>query len=174
MHFGMSSSPYDDVPFPELSSLPFRKGDPPGAIWGFYESLKSPNDGQPDELGSLNLLTPKRILRASREEIQLGRVVSLNWPLQKPIPAGWQRLSFQHKIVKWPGRPVIDDEITMKFAFLFYLKQLSLFLHCPAHRVARNGIPSVIGDIIKQVRSNMTGAILDKSLIKFLCRTILQ
>lgn len=116
-----TQSPYDDVIFPALSSLPFRKGDPPGAIWGFYESLRQENSesGPPDELGSLNLLTPNRILRASREEIQIGRVVSLNWPLQKPNPAGYQRLSFQHKILKKPAKHVFDDEISTKFVLIF-------------------------------------------------------
>jgi hypothetical protein len=109
-------SPFDDVQFPPLLSLPFRTGDPPGAIWGFYESLSDSESkaSKPDELGALNLLTPTRILKASREEIQLGKVVSLNWPLQKPQPAGYHRRSMEHKVFKWPGKYVVDDEIVMK------------------------------------------------------------
>ncbi|KAF8576263.1 hypothetical protein K439DRAFT_1397459 [Ramaria rubella] len=113
----MAASPFDDVAFPALTDLPFRAGDPPCAIWGFYESLIEPkSEAQTtvkDELGALNLLTPARILRASREEIQLGRVVSLNWPLQKPSPPRYNRREFEHKVYRWPGRHVIDDEIIM-------------------------------------------------------------
>ncbi|HEV7735892.1 MAG TPA: hypothetical protein VGO47_00730, partial [Chlamydiales bacterium] len=79
---------------------------------GFYESIAGSD--KPDELGALNLLTPKRILRGSKEEIQQGRVVSLNWPLQLPIIAGYGRKNFSHRAFKKPDRYVIDDEVFMK------------------------------------------------------------
>lgn len=105
-------SHYDNVQYPALSDLPFRKGDPPGAIWGFYESLSG--SSVPDELGAVNLLTPNRILEASKE-IQIGKVVSLNWPLQKPYPAGLNRKSLEHSVFQWKdGRHIIDDEIHIK------------------------------------------------------------
>ncbi|TFK44199.1 putative cyclase-domain-containing protein [Crucibulum laeve] len=108
-----AKSAFDEVQFPEFSTLPFRDGDPEGAIWGFYEYISHAPPSFRDELGSLNLLTPARILKASQHEIQLGKVISLNWALQKPFPAGYQRKSFQHRVFKWPGRFIIDDEIQM-------------------------------------------------------------
>ncbi|GJJ16309.1 hypothetical protein Clacol_010606 [Clathrus columnatus] len=150
----LTTSPYDDVQFPPFSSLPFRKGDPTGAIWGFYESLVtggSPTDEeQPlDELGSLNLLTPNRILRASREEIQLGRVVSLNWPLQKPAPAGYQRHTFEHKIVKWPGKTILDDEIRQFYNDLSWNEIVDdMNVPLSVDKPLRNGIHKFQGRIV--------------------------
>ncbi|KAK7472507.1 hypothetical protein VKT23_000622 [Stygiomarasmius scandens] len=105
-----SPSPFDSVRFPQLDELPFQKGNPEGSIWGFYESISGAS--QPDELGSLNLLTPKRILRA-KEEIQNGKVCSLNWELHKPDPTGYRRMGLRHRVFKWPQRYVCDDEIQM-------------------------------------------------------------
>ncbi|THV05096.1 hypothetical protein K435DRAFT_826597 [Dendrothele bispora CBS 962.96] len=105
-----SPSPFDDVRFPELDELPFQKGSPEGSIWGFYESISGAS--KPDELGSLNLLTPRRILQA-KDEIKIGKVCSLNWVLQKPSPAGFRRMGLQHRVFKWPQRYVCDDEIQM-------------------------------------------------------------
>lgn len=39
--------------------------------------------------------------------------MSLNWPLQKPSPAGYQRRTFEHRVFRWEGRHVVDDEIWM-------------------------------------------------------------
>jgi len=105
-----SKSPFDTVQFPSLSLLPFREGDPDGAIWGFYEHISNAPPGHKDELGALNLLTPSRILKAAQNEIEYGRVCSLNWPLQKPHSA---RRPFEHNVFRWPGRFVIDDQISM-------------------------------------------------------------
>ena len=51
--------------FPSFDELPYRKGDPGKAIWGFW-----PEDAV------LNLLTPERILEA-KKEITTGQVASL-------------------------------------------------------------------------------------------------
>ncbi|KXN90822.1 hypothetical protein AN958_03476, partial [Leucoagaricus sp. SymC.cos] len=65
-----------------------------------------------DELGALNLLTERRILKASRTEIQAGKVCSLNWAMHKPAPTPFGRKGLKHKIKRWPGpKPIIDDEI---------------------------------------------------------------
>ncbi|KAJ3562248.1 hypothetical protein NP233_g9690 [Leucocoprinus birnbaumii] len=106
----MSESPFDNIKFPGFSELPFRKGDPDKAIWGFYEHVSGSKT--PDELGALNLLTEKRILKASRTEIQTGKVCSLNWAMHKPAPPSFGRKGLEHKIKRWPGpKPIIDDEI---------------------------------------------------------------
>lgn len=93
-----------------------------GAIWGFYEHIRDKEaygapSCEPDSLGSLNLLTPSRILKASRQ-ITVGKAVSLNWALHKPYPAGYSRKALDHRVFKWPTRPgerkhVIDEEIAM-------------------------------------------------------------
>lgn len=83
-----------------------------GAIWGFYEHVAGMTTI--DELGALNLLTEQRILNASRTEIQLGKVCSLNWAMHKPSPTPFTRKGLEHKITKWPGRSFInDDEIAV-------------------------------------------------------------
>ncbi|KAF8187463.1 hypothetical protein BJ912DRAFT_926706 [Pholiota molesta] len=83
------------------------------AIWGFYEHISdSPSK---DELGSLNLLTSSRILRASQTEIQHGRLCSLNWEVHKPFPqdtngAVW---STRCSYARDTGLVCVDDEIYM-------------------------------------------------------------
>ncbi|KAF9568205.1 hypothetical protein CPC08DRAFT_679795 [Agrocybe pediades] len=109
-----ATSPFDDFTFPSFSDLPFRKGDPQGAIWGFYEHLSKSDTI--DELGALNLLTPSRILRASQNEIKTGRVCSLNWEQHKPFPSGYKRQSLDHRVfLKRIDQKtyVVDDEVSM-------------------------------------------------------------
>lgn len=53
---------------PTFESLPLRHGHPPHSAWGLY--------GAEDELGTLNLLTPARVLSA-RSEIIEGLTISL-------------------------------------------------------------------------------------------------
>ncbi|KAH7029351.1 uncharacterized protein B0I36DRAFT_325593 [Microdochium trichocladiopsis] len=57
---------------PPYESLPLRKSDPFVAAWGLY--------GKDDELGTLNRLTPARVVAAARE-IQSGNRVGLDWAL---------------------------------------------------------------------------------------------
>ncbi len=89
-----------------------RSGYTTGAIWGFYEHVAGVTTV--DELGALNLLTEQRILNASRTEIQLGKVCSLNWAMHKPSPTPFTRKGLEHKVTKWPGPKFInDDEIAV-------------------------------------------------------------
>ena len=60
--------------FPTFDELPYRKGDPGKACWGFW-----PED---DQMGMLNLLTPERIVEA-KKEIQTGLVGSLKYVVRK-------------------------------------------------------------------------------------------
>lgn len=53
---------------PTFESLPRCDGHPPHSAWGLY--------GAEDELGTLNLLTPARVLSA-RSEIIEGLTISL-------------------------------------------------------------------------------------------------
>lgn len=107
----MTESPFDNIKFPRFDELPFRKGDPDKAIWGFYEHVSGATT--PDELGALNLLTQQRILKASRTEIQFGKVCSLNWAMHKPTPSKFGRKGLEHKVKGWQEQPrIIDDEIS--------------------------------------------------------------
>lgn len=53
---------------PSFSSLPLRDGDPEASAWGLW--------GSEDELGTLNLLTPEVVAKAS-QEVKTGEVVPL-------------------------------------------------------------------------------------------------
>jgi hypothetical protein len=89
---------------PPFSSLPLRPEDPPFSAWTLY--------GPKDELGTLNLLTPDRVLAAAKE-IQLGESFGLNLPLNQPHPPSHNRLPFTHKITHKSPRNVHDDVIEM-------------------------------------------------------------
>ena len=56
---------------PEWKTIPAVPGMPHGCAWGLFDK-----DGTKDQLGTLNLLTPKKVLRA-KDEIQAGVSVSL-------------------------------------------------------------------------------------------------
>ena len=65
--------------FPSFDELPYRKGDPGKACWGFWP--------ENDQFGMLNLLTPERILEA-KKEISTGQVASLKYTtlFLSPVP----------------------------------------------------------------------------------------
>lgn len=56
---------------PTFAELPDIRGHPKGCTWGLWD-----RDGKPDELGTLNLLTPD-IVRKAVGEVQWGISVSL-------------------------------------------------------------------------------------------------
>lgn len=58
---------------PQWEDLPPVSGMPHGCAWGLFDK-----DGVQDQLGTLNLLTPKKVLRA-KEEIKAGVSVSLKY-----------------------------------------------------------------------------------------------
>ncbi|KAK8133763.1 hypothetical protein PG984_005775 [Apiospora sp. TS-2023a] len=73
---------------------------PQGCLWGFYDK-----DGVKDEIGSVNLLTPDVVKEAGRE-IQTGRHVQLDWPLESIKHPGFARVSLKHR--------VLDNYVTLK------------------------------------------------------------
>ncbi|KAL2752428.1 hypothetical protein ACRALDRAFT_1083190 [Sodiomyces alcalophilus JCM 7366] len=85
---------------PKRSELPAIPGAPPGAAW-FW--------GPEDQHGRLNLLTPERIVKATRECVKTGQVVNLSLPYDIPGPALFKRETFNHKIVTMG--PGIYDEV---------------------------------------------------------------
>ncbi|KAJ3536863.1 hypothetical protein NM208_g6540 [Fusarium decemcellulare] len=94
---------------PSYKDLPKVKGMPHGCAWGLFDK----HDGQKDQLGTLNLLTPKKVRRA-KEEIQTGVRVSLDYPLNAVKDPGHNRIPLAHKFKDL--RPIVvglDEEITI-------------------------------------------------------------
>ncbi|KAF2681787.1 hypothetical protein K458DRAFT_433559 [Lentithecium fluviatile CBS 122367] len=94
--------------FPAFDDLPRVEGEPQGCIWGIFDK-----DGNKDEVGTINLLTPSVVLAASRE-IQSGEHVQLDWPLHNVQFPGFNRKEFsQTKIDMMPplGFKAMDDEL---------------------------------------------------------------
>ena len=62
---------------PSYDDLPVRAGAPAGAAWGVF--------GDDDEVGTINLLTPERVIAAT-SSIRTGKVFALNLPINIPDP----------------------------------------------------------------------------------------
>jgi hypothetical protein len=68
----VSASFHDQIDqLPDFHEIPTQEGVPPSATWGLWD-----RDGQRDELGTLNLLTPTVIKEAAKEVCE-GISVSL-------------------------------------------------------------------------------------------------
>ncbi|KAJ7071791.1 putative cyclase-domain-containing protein [Mycena belliarum] len=88
---------YDELP-------PFKNF--PGCAWGVW--------GEQDQLGTVNLLTDTLVKQTAAEEIQTGRTVSLNWPLNFPDKPVFGRLPPEINLIqkqKEGRRYSRDDEI---------------------------------------------------------------
>ena len=88
---------------PKFEDLPLDPSGPVGNAWGLF--------GPNDELGMLNLLTPKTVAAAA-QEIKEGTRISLDWPLNQPSTPNFNRAIFQQKILSKAPRVVNDDELT--------------------------------------------------------------
>ncbi|CAG8264502.1 unnamed protein product [Penicillium salamii] len=76
---------------PRFDDLPLHPSHPKGSAWGLW--------GADDERGTLNLLT-EDVVRAASSEVSLGKVVSLNLPLNVPLrPMNPRRKKCSHTIV---------------------------------------------------------------------------
>jgi len=82
--------------------LPISKEFPPHSAWGLW--------GSEDQLGTLNLLTPERVLNASKL-IKTGEIFSLNWNLELPDPPLFAREPLTHNLVHYPSMEGHDDSI---------------------------------------------------------------
>ncbi|KAF2658843.1 hypothetical protein K491DRAFT_689688 [Lophiostoma macrostomum CBS 122681] len=94
--------------FPAFDDLPKVAGEPQGCIWGFFDQ-----DGERDECGTLNLLTPA-VVQAAAREIHSGEHVQLDWPLHNVQFPGFGRKEFhQKKIDLQPSLnfKAMDDEV---------------------------------------------------------------
>ncbi len=79
---------------PSYQQLPVRPGAPSGSTWGLF--------GPDDEVGTINLLTPERVVEAARL-VRKGAVFSLNLPLNVPSPPLYGRGGIQHRLVDLGG-----------------------------------------------------------------------
>lgn len=87
---------------PAFEDLPLQKTDPYYSAWGLY--------GAHDELGTLNRLTDSRVAAAAASEIQTGRRISLNWPLNAQAQnAFFARRVFEQQLIRKDPRVVNDD-----------------------------------------------------------------
>ncbi len=83
--------------------LPAYRDLPAGSAWGLF--------GPEDQLGTINLLTPERIVAAARL-IQKGVVFNLDLPLHLPArPYGTLRQAPKHTILELRGDKALDDRI---------------------------------------------------------------
>jgi hypothetical protein len=85
---------------PRFDELPVRPDAPPRSDWGLW--------GDDDELGTLNLLTPERIVSAAHL-VRKGRTFGLNWDLELPNPPLWGREALRHTIKHKNGSLGGDD-----------------------------------------------------------------
>ena len=92
---------------PSYNSLPSVPGMPHGCAWGLWDA-----PGKKDDLGTLNLLTPD-VIRAARDEIQLGISVAINWSLDNCATPHSHRKPPDHVIKPLPDWVGHDDEISM-------------------------------------------------------------
>lgn len=80
--------------FPPFDKLPLVPGQPQGCAWGIFDK-----DGEKDEIGTLNLLTPE-VVRQASSEIRTGHHVQLDWCLSENVEfPGFGRKKFEQKVL---------------------------------------------------------------------------
>ncbi|CDM37773.1 hypothetical protein DTO013E5_6303 [Penicillium roqueforti] len=85
-----------------FDSLPLDPTGPRGNAWGRF--------GQDDQLGTLNLLTPERVVEAAKE-IKTGVRISLDWPLSMPSYPSFNRNPFKHELILRSPNCIHDDTL---------------------------------------------------------------
>jgi hypothetical protein len=85
---------------PTYAELSERSDAPRGTNWGVF--------GADDELGTINFLTPERVV-AARESIRRGVTFGLNWRIDLPDPPLFGRGAHQHTVVQIGNGVALDD-----------------------------------------------------------------
>jgi kynurenine formamidase len=126
----MSHSPK----IPSYDELPVRAGAPAGAAWGVF--------GDDDEVGTINLLTPDRVVAAT-SSIRSGKVFALNLPINIPDPPLFTRGKHTHTVKIFPGAEFVLDDFLDNF-YPQASSQWDALAHVkhPVHG-AYNGIPDI-------------------------------
>jgi hypothetical protein len=91
---------------PSYDELPVRAGAPAGAAWGVF--------GDEDEVGTINLLTPERVIAAT-SSIRTGKVFALNLPINIPDPPLFTRGKHTHTVKIFPGAEFVLDDFLDNF-----------------------------------------------------------
>jgi kynurenine formamidase len=91
---------------PRYNELPVRAGAPNGAAWGVF--------GDDDEVGTINLMTPDRVVEAA-SSIQSGRVFALNLPINIPDPPLFTRGKHTHTVKIFPELEFVLDDYLDNF-----------------------------------------------------------
>jgi kynurenine formamidase len=117
---------------PAFSELPIRAGAPQGAAWGVF--------GDDDEVGTINLLTPDRVVAAA-SSIRSGKVFALNLPINIPDPPLFTRGKHTHTVKIFPTAEFVLDDYLDNF-YPQASSQWDALAHVkhPVHG-AYNGIP---------------------------------
>src|SRR3984957_15103004 len=117
---------------PSYDELPVRAGAPAGAAWGVF--------GDDDEVGTINLLTPDRVVAAT-SSIRTGKVFALNLPINIPDPPLFTRGKHTHTVKIFPGAEFVLDDFLDNF-YPQASSQWDALAHVkhPVHG-AYNGIP---------------------------------
>lgn len=76
--------------FPRYQDLPVDLTKPARSTWGLF--------GENDQVGTLNLLTPERVVHAA-SLVHKGAVFPLNWEMEKPYPPILGRKPMRHTII---------------------------------------------------------------------------
>ncbi|CAO3628862.1 unnamed protein product [Cunninghamella blakesleeana] len=85
---------------PTYDQLPINPKYSDKVAWGVW--------GDDDSLGTLNNITDEITLNASKL-VKKGKVYPLNWKLESPSPAMFQRPSVKHNLHAFPGGVGFDD-----------------------------------------------------------------
>ena len=117
---------------PSYDQLPVRAGAPAGAAWGVF--------GDDDEVGTINLLTPERVIAAA-DSIRSGKVFALNLPINIPDPPLFTRGKHTHTVKIFPNAEFVLDDFLDNF-YPQASSQWDALAHVkhPVHG-AYNGIP---------------------------------
>ncbi len=117
---------------PSYDDLPVRAGAPAGAAWGVF--------GDDDEVGTINLLTPERVIAAAAS-IRSGKVFALNLPINIPDPPLFTRGKHTHTVKIFPNAEFVLDDYLDNF-YPQASSQWDALAHVkhPIHG-AYNGIP---------------------------------
>jgi kynurenine formamidase len=120
------------IKLPSYDELPVRAGAPAGAAWGVF--------GDDDEVGTINLLTPERVVAAT-SSIRTGKVFALNLPINIPDPPLFTRGKHTHTVKIFPNAEFVLDDFLDNF-YPQASSQWDALAHVkhPIHG-AYNGIP---------------------------------
>jgi kynurenine formamidase len=117
---------------PNYNELPIRAGAPQGAAWGVF--------GDNDEVGTINLQTPDRVVAAA-SSIKSGKIFALNLPINIPDPPLFTRGKHKHTVKIFPTAEFVLDDYLDNF-YPQASSQWDALAHVkhPVHG-AYNGIP---------------------------------